>query len=124
MRNDSQVLQDSKGYNYRGPWLPAQLIPKPHTNRRTDPYGCNPEGRMKLLKYLVTEIREENPVPFCVSVKLNSGECMEAGGLSQDEAPEKFRWLVSYGMVDFVGILGRHAAMEFWTAWFFCSAKY
>lgn len=46
---------------------------------------------MKLLKCLVTEIREENSAPFCLSVKLNSGDYTEAGGLSQDEALEQVR---------------------------------
>ncbi|KAH9223942.1 hypothetical protein DL95DRAFT_484754 [Leptodontidium sp. 2 PMI_412] len=80
----------------------------PHTNRRTDDYGGSPEGRMKLLKRLVTEIRE-NPAPFCLSVKLNSGDYMEDGGLTQDEALEQVRWLITCGMVDFVEISGGNA---------------
>ena len=81
----------------------------PHTNRRTDEYGGSPEGRMKLLKRLVTEIRVDHPAPFCLSVKLNSGDYMEKGGLSQDEALEQVRWLASCGMVDFVEISGGNA---------------
>ncbi|KAL5327177.1 hypothetical protein ACEPPN_004869 [Leptodophora sp. 'Broadleaf-Isolate-01'] len=81
----------------------------PHTSRRTDDYGGSPERRMKLLKRLVTEIREENPAPFCLSVKLNSGDYMEDGGLTQDEALEQVRWLITCGMVDFVEISGGNA---------------
>lgn len=81
----------------------------PHTNRRTDEYGGSPEGRMKLLKLLVMEIRADHPAPFCLSVKLNSGDYLEKGGLSQDEALEQVRWLVTCGMVDFVEISGGNA---------------
>jgi len=84
----------------------------PHTNRRTDDYGGSPEGRMKLLKRLVTEIRAEHPAPFCLSVKLNSGDYMEKGGLSQDEALEQVRWLATCGMVDFVEISGGNAEQK------------
>jgi 2,4-dienoyl-CoA reductase-like NADH-dependent reductase (Old Yellow Enzyme family) len=86
-------------------FLLSQFL-SPHTNRRTDDYGGSPEGRMKLLKRLVTEIRAECPAPFCLSVKLNSGDYMEKGGLSQDEALEQVRWLTTCGMVDFVEISG------------------
>ena len=37
------------------------------------------------------EIREMCPPPFCLSVKLNSGNYMKEGGLSTDEALEQVR---------------------------------
>jgi hypothetical protein len=43
---------------------------------------------MKLHRHLFTESGEENPASFCLSVKLNSGDYVEAGGLSQEEALE------------------------------------
>lgn len=91
-------------------FLLSQFL-SPHTNRRTDDYGGSPEGRMKLLKRLVTEIREIDSLPqdFCLSVKLNSGDYMEKGGLSQDEALEQVHWLVSCGLLDFVEISGGNA---------------
>ena len=89
-------------------FLISQFL-SPYTNRRTDDYGGSPEKRMKLLKRLVTDIREEHPIPFCLGVKLNSGDYMEEGGLSQDEALEQVRWLVTCGMVDFVEISGGNA---------------
>jgi len=89
-------------------FLLSQFL-SPYTNRRTDAYGGSPEGRMKLLKRLVNEIRAEFPVPFCLSVKLNSGDYMEKGGLSQDEALEQVRWLTTCGMIDFVEISGGNA---------------
>ncbi|TVY80517.1 NADH-dependent flavin oxidoreductase nadA [Lachnellula suecica] len=92
-------------------FLLSQFL-SPHTNRRTDVYGGSPEGRMKLLKRLVTEIRAEFPAPFCLSVKLNSGDYMEKGGLSQDEALEQVRWLTTCGMVDFVEISGGNAEQK------------
>lgn len=89
-------------------FLLSQFL-SPHTNRRTDEYGGSPEGRIKLLQRLVTEIREENPAPFCLSVKLNSGDYMEEGGLTQDEALEQVRWLTTCGIVDLVEISGGNA---------------
>jgi hypothetical protein len=44
-----------------------------------------------------------------VGVKLNSGDYMEKGGLTTDEALEQVRWLVTCGMVDFVEISGGNA---------------
>ncbi|KAH8658793.1 hypothetical protein BGZ60DRAFT_531474 [Tricladium varicosporioides] len=89
-------------------FLLSQFL-SPYTNRRTDEYGRSPQGRMKLLTRLVTEIREECPAPFCLSVKLNSGDYMDEGGLSTDEALEQVRWLTTCGMVDFVEISGGNA---------------
>jgi hypothetical protein len=53
---------------------------------------------MKLLKRLVTEIRGEHPAPFCLSVKLNSGDYMEKGDLSQDEALELSGYELEQGL--------------------------
>ncbi|KAL2074101.1 hypothetical protein VTL71DRAFT_7879 [Oculimacula yallundae] len=75
-------------------FLLSQFL-SPHTNRRMDRFGGTPEGQF--------------PAPFCLSVKLNSGDCMEEGGLTQDEALEQVRWLVTCGMVDFVEISGGNA---------------
>lgn len=84
----------------------------PHTNRRTDEYGGTPEKRMKLLKRLVTEIREMCPPPFCLSVKLNSADYMEKGGLTPEEGFEQVRWLATCGMVDFIEISGGNAEQK------------
>jgi 2,4-dienoyl-CoA reductase-like NADH-dependent reductase (Old Yellow Enzyme family) len=64
---------------------------------------------MHLLKRLVTEIRKVCPAPYCLSVKLNSADYMQSGGLTQDEALEQVRWLVTCGMIDFVEISGGNA---------------
>lgn len=91
-------------------FLLSQFL-SPYTNRRTDDYGGSPEKRLTLLKRLVTEVRQDCPKPFCVSVKLNSADYMveSAGGLQQNEGLEQVRWLVSCGMVDFVEISGGNA---------------
>jgi 2,4-dienoyl-CoA reductase-like NADH-dependent reductase (Old Yellow Enzyme family) len=82
-------------------FLLSQFL-SPHTNRRTDDYGGNPENRMRILRRLVDEIREEHPAPFCLSVKLNSADYMDAGvGLQQDEGLQQVQWLLSSGKVDF-----------------------
>lgn len=52
------------------------------------------------------------PPPFCLSVKLNSGDYMTEGGLSTEEAFEQVRWLLECGMVDFVEISGGNAAQS------------
>jgi 2,4-dienoyl-CoA reductase-like NADH-dependent reductase (Old Yellow Enzyme family) len=89
-------------------FLLSQFL-SPWTNRRHDDYGGTPEKRMTFLKRLVKEIREVCPPPFCLSVKLNSGDYMAEGGLSTDEALEQVRWLLECGMVDFVEISGGNA---------------
>lgn len=92
-------------------FLLSQFL-SPYTNRRTDDYGGSPEKRMKLLQRLVTEIREKCPRPYCLSVKLNSGDYMEQGGLGQDEALGQVQWLVDSGMIDFVEISGGNAEQK------------
>jgi len=89
-------------------FLLSQFL-SPHTNHRTDDYGGTPEKRLALLKRLVREIREVCPLPFCLSVKLNSADYMTDGGLSQEEGLGQVRWLVECGMVDFVEISGGNA---------------
>jgi 2,4-dienoyl-CoA reductase-like NADH-dependent reductase (Old Yellow Enzyme family) len=86
----------------------------PHTNRRNDAYGGDPERRMTFLKRLVKEIREILSLEKCLSVKLYSGDYMDPqrGGLTQDEALEQVRWLVECGMVDFVEISGGNAEQK------------
>lgn len=86
-------------------FLLSQFL-SPHTNRRTDDYGGSPEGRLRLLQRIVAEVREACPPPFCLSVKLNSGDYMAKGGLTQDEALDQVKWLVTCGMVDMVEISG------------------
>lgn len=93
-------------------FLLSQFL-SPHTNRRGDEYGGSPERRMTLLKRLVREVRAMCPAPYCLSVKLNSGDYMEGSeGLQQEEALEQVRWLVTCGMVDFVEISGGNAEQK------------
>lgn len=89
-------------------FLISQFL-SPHTNRRNDEYGGTPKKRLKFLQRLVHEVREICPAPFCLGVKLNSGDYMAEGGLSQDEALDQVRWLMTCGMVDFVEISGGNA---------------
>jgi 2,4-dienoyl-CoA reductase-like NADH-dependent reductase (Old Yellow Enzyme family) len=89
-------------------FLLSQFL-SPHTNRREDDYGGTPEKRMTLLKRLVKEIRVRCPPPYCLSVKLNSGDYMASGGLQQSEALEQVRWLATCGMIDFIEISGGNA---------------
>ena len=89
-------------------FLLSQFL-SPHTNRRTDEYGGTLEKRLILLKRLVTEIRAVCPRPYCLSVKLNSADYMENGGLSQDEGYLQVKWLAECGMIDFIEISGGNA---------------
>ncbi|KAF7187036.1 NADH-dependent flavin oxidoreductase iccG [Pseudocercospora fuligena] len=93
-------------------FLISQFL-SPHTNRRDDEYGGSPERRMTLLKRLVREVRARCPPPYCLSVKLNSGDYMgKEEGLQQEEALEQVRWLVTCGMIDFVEISGGNAEQK------------
>lgn len=92
-------------------FLLSQFL-SPHTNRRTDDYGGTPEKRLTLLKRIVGEVRARCPPPFCLSVKLNSGDYMGEEGLQQEEALEQVRWLVTCGMIDFVEISGGNAEQK------------
>lgn len=96
------MLTPSSGF------LVSQFL-SPHTNRRADDYGGTPEKRMTFLKRLVREIRARCPPPYCLSVKLNSGDYMAEGGLSQSEALAQVQWLATCGMVDFIEISGGNA---------------
>lgn len=105
IRLQGPLLTMSSGF------LLSQFL-SPHTNRRTDDYGGTPEKRMTLLKRLVHEIRVRCPPPYCLSVKLNSGDYMGTEGLQQEEALEQVRWLVTCGMIDFVEISGGNAEQK------------
>lgn len=84
----------------------------PHTNRRDDDYGGTPYKRMELLRRLVDETRDLLPPPLCLSVKLNSADYMEKGGLTQEEGLEQVRWLLECGKVDFIEISGGNAEQK------------
>lgn len=88
--------------------LVSPFLPPP-TNRRNDEYGVSPDGRLKILQRIFRAIRRDCPVPFCLSMKLNSGDYMANGGLDQDEALEHVRWLVTCEMVHMVETSGGSA---------------
>lgn len=80
----------------------------PLTNSRTDAYGGSTEGRLYILKRLITAIRAEFSAPFIVSVKLNSADFQD-GALTEDESLEYVRYLTTCGQLDFVEISGGNA---------------
>lgn len=92
-------------------FLVSQFL-SPHTNRRIDEYGGTPEKRLKFLQRIVQETRSACPAPFCLSVKLNSADYMQSGGLEQEEALEQVRWLVTCSLVDMVEISGGNASAK------------
>ncbi|KAK4704748.1 hypothetical protein P7C70_g1462, partial [Phenoliferia sp. Uapishka_3] len=78
----------------------------PHTNRRNDAYGGTPEKRLKLMTRVIAEIRAVCPAPFCVGVKLNTGDYMDNKGLTEEEAYQQVRFFMTCGMIDFVELSG------------------
>lgn len=71
-------------------YLLSQFL-SPWTNRSSGGDGGTQEKWIKFLKRLVREIKEVCPPPFCLSVKLNSGDYMAEGGLTTDEALEQVK---------------------------------
>ncbi|MGO1948396.1 MAG: NADH:flavin oxidoreductase/NADH oxidase family protein [Mycobacteriaceae bacterium] len=76
----------------------------PADNRRTDEYGGDLEGRMRLLVEVYEAVREEVGPDFPVSVKLNSSDGVE-GGFGEDESLEVASRLSDLG-VDVIEISG------------------
>lgn len=73
----------------------------PLTNQRSDRYGGDLEGRMRLLVDIITKIRDRTSPGFVLGVRLNVDECVE-GGYGPDVAEEMARELASLGAVDYL----------------------
>lgn len=76
----------------------------PKVNRRTDAYGGAIQNRMRLLREIVSEIRQACGPNFAVSVKLNSSD-FQKGGSTEDDNLEVLAMLENEA-VDFVEISG------------------
>lgn len=77
----------------------------PRTNLRTDEYGRDARGRVRLLLEIVDAVRKRVPSTFAVGVKLNSSDYIQ-GGLTEEDALTNVQWLAEHGGVDFVEISG------------------
>ena len=80
----------------------------PLSNVRTDAYGGSLEKRMRFLIEVLEAMREQVGDDFIIGARL-SGDEMRKGGLTQPEAIEVCRSLVSRGLVDYLSVMGGEA---------------
>jgi 2,4-dienoyl-CoA reductase-like NADH-dependent reductase (Old Yellow Enzyme family)/thioredoxin reductase len=73
----------------------------PRTNHRTDRFGGDLDGRLRMLLEMVREIREQTGPGFTLGIRLNVDECVE-GGYGPDDALEMARRLDAMGAVDYL----------------------
>ena len=73
----------------------------PRTNHRTDRFGGDLDGRLRMLVEMVTEIRDRTGPDFTLGLRLNVDECVP-GGYGPDEALDMARRLDDLGTVDYL----------------------
>lgn len=84
-------------------YLLSQFL-SPNTNRRTDRWGGNLEGRVRLLHEVVSAVNARVSRSFAVGIKLNAGDFVK-GGLGLEEVAEVAR-IVSKERLDFIELSG------------------
>ena len=67
-------------------YLVSQFL-SPHTNRRDDDWGGDPERRRRFLIEVVRAVRRAVPRPFSLGIKLNSAD-FQRGGFGEEESLE------------------------------------
>lgn len=70
----------------------------PYFNRRTDEYGGSLENRARFLRQCVAAIKRASGPSYPVWVKLNSGDFMKEGGMTEDESKTVMTWLSEDGV--------------------------
>ncbi|KAA1084457.1 hypothetical protein PGT21_028380 [Puccinia graminis f. sp. tritici] len=75
------------------------------TNQRHDEYGMSATNRLRILFQIIDAIRSSVPESFCLSIKLNCSDLSE-GGLTQEEALDNLRRIVTRGGIDLIEISG------------------
>lgn len=75
----------------------------PITNRRQDDYGGSPENRSRLLKRIISAVREAVGRDFPLGVRLSADEGVD-GGLRPPDVASLVRELTDEGQLDFVDI--------------------
>jgi len=75
----------------------------PYFNKRSDEYGGDLVGRMRLLAEVLAAIREEAGPGMAVGLRLNCEE-MVPGGLTQDDAKAILARLCELGLIDFADL--------------------
>lgn len=84
-------------------YLVSQFL-SPHTNRRDDEWGGDPQRRSRFLREIVRAIRSEIGERFPIGVKLNSAD-FQRGGFSEDESMSVVAMLEQEG-IDLLEISG------------------
>lgn len=95
---DGVELHGSHGYQ-----LAAFLSPR--TNKRTDEYGGDARGRIRIVLEIIDAVRNRVPRDFVLGIKLNSADFVR-GGLTENDALLNVQWLAEHGGIDFVEISG------------------
>jgi len=85
-------------------YLLGQFL-SPITNRRTDEYGGDLEGRLRVTKEVIEAIREKCGREFVVGVRL-SGDELAAGGLTIEDTIQVAQSLEEQGLIDYLSISG------------------
>ena len=73
----------------------------PICNQRTDEYGGSLENRFRMLKEIITGVREACPAPFILAVRLAIEDAIP-GGITVEEGVQYAKWCEEYGadMID------------------------
>ena len=100
----------------------------PAVNRRGDEYGGALANRMRLGLEVLESIRRAVGDDFVVGIRMPGDEKL-AGGLTQDDCIEIARTYASSGLVDFISVVGGHAATyqgeaQVWPTMWLPSAAY
>lgn len=78
----------------------------PKSNRRTDEYGGSSQNRIRLTLRIFEEIRKVIPLPFSLSIKMNSAD-FQKGGLTPEDVLDMVRAIAYHpAKVDFIEISG------------------
>lgn len=83
-------------------YLPCQFL-SPLTNRRTDGYGGDLDGRGRFLRQILAAVRAATGTDYPLGVRLSATEAVP-GGLEPDEIRTVAEGLVADALVDFVDV--------------------
>ncbi|MDA8139769.1 MAG: NADH:flavin oxidoreductase [Desulfobacteraceae bacterium] len=70
----------------------------PFFNKRKDGYGASAEGRFRILKEIISNVREALPKSMPILVKLNANDFTPRTGITPDLAAVYAKWLAAMGV--------------------------
>ncbi len=82
----------------------------PACNQRTDEYGGSPEKRFRILREILTGIKEACPRPFILAVRLAVEDCIP-GGITLEEGVQYAKWCEECGVDLIDATYGFYSAM-------------